>query len=263
MRQRDVKHQDFTLERGFSLMEVLIAMAVSTIVMFAIYTTFASGAGTYAKGDVKADIHQNTRASMGLMVREIRLAGYFPENVRDFLPPPPPPAVPVCGPAGISIAAANQITMCGDIDGDNSSDEITYCWIGDTDLDGVVDPDENEIWRQVNDNVCNPANPPQVNPAGELIAFNICAFSLTYFDAANAGIGGGPPVGVLQCPPVLQGPPVTAANLANIRRVAITLIGSEPLQQSAAIGGRSPSPFATRVRNYQLVTDARPRNLGL
>ncbi len=40
MRQREMKHQDFNLERGFSLMEVLIAMAVSTIVMFAIYTTF-------------------------------------------------------------------------------------------------------------------------------------------------------------------------------------------------------------------------------
>jgi hypothetical protein len=49
----------------------------------------------------------------------------------------------------------------------------------------------------------------------------------------------------------------------DIGRVIVTMTGSEPVSQSAAIGGRSPSPFATRVRNYQLATDVRPRNLGL
>ncbi len=253
MRQRDARHQDFNLERGFSLMEVRISMAVFTIVMFAVYSTYVSGAGTYAKGDMKADIHQNTRGSMELMVREIRLAGYFPENF-PFIMPAGPPTGCVGGLVGISNAAATTITICSDIDGDNSSEMVVYTWFGDTDGDNVVDPGENEIRRQVTDDT---GLQPQ-----EVIAFNICAFSLTYFDAANAGIGGGP-VGVLQCPPVPQGPPVTAANLANIRRVAITMTGAEPVSQSAPIGGRSPSPFATRVRNYQLGTDVRPRNLGL
>ena len=244
MRQRDVRHQDFNLERGFSLMEVLISMAVFTLVVFAIFSTFESGAGTYAKGDMKADIHQNTRASMELMVREIRLAGYFPENFPFIMPGGP--GTPCAGPpfVGISNAQPTTITICSDIDGDNSSELVTYTWVGDTNGDNVVDPGENEIRRQVTDDT---GLQPQ-----EVIAFNISAFQLSYLDPTNTLIN-----------------PVPGACVDNINppcdigRVIVTMTGSEPVSQSAAIGGRSPSPFATRVRNYQLVTDVRPRNLGL
>ena len=244
MRQRDVTHQDFNLERGFSLMEVLISMAVFTLVVFAIFSTFESGAGTYAKGDMKADIHQNTRGSMELMVREIRLAGYFPENFPFIMPAGPPTGC--VGPpfVGISNAAATTITICSDIDGDNSSEMVVYTWFGDTDVDNIVDPGENEIRRQVTDDT---GLQPQ-----EVIAFNISQFTFQYFDGSN--------------PTVQLNPGACLNNTTfpcDIARVNIAMTGSEPLQQSAAIGGRSPSPFATRVRNYQLGTDVRPRNLGL
>lgn len=235
------------------MLEVLIAMAVSTIVLFAVYTTFASGAGTYAKGDVKADIHQNTRASMDLMVREIRLAGYFPENFTFIMPAGPATGCPLPL-VGISsateIPAVNpttiQVTICGDIDGDNSSELVTYTWFGDTDGDNVVDPGENEIRRQVTDDTG--AQPVEV------IAFNISQFDLRYFDGSNPANEYNPPIG-----PCADN--VTPG--CDIRRVLVNMTGSEPVSQSAAIGGRSPSPFATRVRNYQLVTDVRPRNLDL
>ena len=254
MRRQYFKREYFIEVRGFTLLEGLISMSIFLLVVFAIYSTFESGAGTFAKGDRKANIHQNTRASMEFMVREIRHAGYFPENFSPMIIPPGPAAGCPGAFVGISNATATSITICGDMDGDNGSELVTYTWFGDTNGDTIVDPGENEIRRQVTDD-------GGLQPA-DVMALNICAFSLTYFDAASAGIGGGP-VGVLQCPPVPQGPPVTALNLANIRRVVITMTGSEPQQQSAAIGGRSPSPFATRVPNYQLVTDVRARNLGL
>ncbi len=263
MRQRNMRYQD--RERGFSLLEVLIAMAVSTLVMFAIYTTFVSGAGTYAKGDVKADIHQNSRASMELMVREIRLAGFFPEDFTAFIAPvgPGPPIGGCPNPlptpfVGIISATETptmiQITMCGDIDGDNSSELVVYTWSGDTNGDNVVNLNENEIRRQVTDDT---GLQPQ-----EVIAFNISQFRLRFFDNSN------PPVEIV--PPIGPGGLPCADNVApgcDIRRVRITMTGLEPVAQSAAqsavIGGPSPSPFATRVRNYTLVTDFRPRNLGL
>ena len=243
------------------MLEVLIAMAVSTIVMFAIYTTFASGAGTYAKGDMKADIHQNTRASMELMVREIRLAGYFPENFRIIIPGPV--GLGGCNALGslIGISTATttlappmtQIRICGDIDGDDNSELVTYTWVGDTDGDAVIDPGENEIRRQVTMLV---GGIPQVQPV-EVIAFNISNLQLSYIDRLNNPIPApGNPAGSGNCPDNV-GPG------CDFGRVIVTMTGSEPVSQSAAIGGRSPSPFATRVRNYQLVTDARPRNLGL
>jgi hypothetical protein len=224
--------------------------------MFAVYSTYVSGAGTYAKGDMKADIHQNTRASMELMVREIRLAGYFPEDFTFIMAPGPGPPVGGCpNPlptpfVGIISATETptmvQITICSDIDGDNSSELVTYTWVGDTNGDNVVDPGENEVRRQVTDDT-------GLQPL-EVLAFNITQFDLRYFDGSNPVNEYIPPIG--PC----------ADNVApgcDIRRVRITMTGAEPAQQSAAIGGRSPSPFATRVQNYQLVTDVRPRNLGL
>ncbi len=243
MRQRDVKHQDFNLERGFSLMEVLISMAVFTIVMFAIYTTFASSAGTFSKGDVKADIHQNARASMDLMVREIRLAGFLPEDFPALFDPEAGGSG-CAGPpfTAVTTATPTTITICGDVqDGDNdpltnSSDQVTYTWVDDTNGDGIVDPGENEIQRLITyyDGTTN-----TLVTSTDTVALNIMAFSLTYVNG-----GGGPP-----------------ANLADIRRVVIDMTAEQPQQQSAAIGGRTRSPFATRVPDYRLITDVRLRNL--
>ncbi|MEE8503879.1 MAG: prepilin-type N-terminal cleavage/methylation domain-containing protein [candidate division NC10 bacterium] len=237
--------QDFNRARGFSLLEVLVAMAVFSIVLFAIYTTFESSMGTYAKGDLKTDIHQNARGAMELMVRDIRLAGFFPE---DFSPTPIPPAAepPGCvGPpfTGISTATFTQITICGDVDGDDSSELVTYTWFGDTSGDTIIDPGENEIQRQVTEVV-------GADVRTEVVAVYISAFQFSYFDRLNNLIN--------------PAPGACAANTAppcDIGRVVVSMTGSQPQQQSAPIGGRTPSAFATRVLNYRLVTDVLPRNL--
>ncbi len=243
MRQQYFKREYFIEARGFTLLEGLISVSVFLFVIFAIYGTFASSAGTFAKGDKKADIHQNARASTEFMVREIRHAGYFPENFSPLIIPPGP-AAGCPGPfVGISNATATSITICGDVDGDNGSELVTYTWLGDTNGDTIVDPGENEIRRVITDDT---------GTATDTMALNISAFTLSYIDPTNILIN-----------PV---PGVCADNTTppcDIARVVITMTGSEPLQQSAAIGGRSPSPFATRVPDYQLVTDVRPRNLGL
>ncbi len=250
MRRQYFTREYFIEARGFTLLEGLISMSIFLLVVFAIYSTFSSSAGTFAKGDRKADIHQNARASTEFMVREIRHAGYFPENFSPLIFPPGP-GDPVGGcpnvfPSfiGISTATATQITICADIDADNSSELVTYTWVGDTNGDGIVDPGENEIRRQVTDH-------GGLQPA-DVIALNISAFTLSYLDPTNTLIN-----------PV---PGACADNTTppcDIARVVITMTGSEPLQQSAAIGGRSQSPFATPVPDYQLVTDVRPRNLDL
>ncbi len=240
MRQQYFKRQYFIEARGFTLLEGLVSMSIFLLVMFAIYSTFASSAGTFAKGDKKADIHQNARASTEFMVREIRHAGYFPENFSPLIIPPGP-AAGCPGPfVGISNATATSITICGDVDGDNGSELVTYTWVGDTNGDGIVDPGENEIRRQITDD-------GGLQPA-DVMALNISAFTLSYIDPTNTLINPG------ACTDNTTPP-------CDIARVVITMTGSEPQQQSAAIGGRSTSPFATRVPDYQLMTDVRPRNL--
>lgn len=234
--------QDFNRAGGFSLLEVLVAMSVFTIVLFAIYTTFGSGMGTYAKGEFKTDIHQNARGAMELMVRDIRLAGFFPEDFPAIFPAGPGPGCPGPPFIGISTATATQITLCGDVDGDDSNELVTYTWFGDTNGDTIIDPGENEIRRQVTDNTG--LQQPEV------VAVHISAFQVSYFDRLNNLIN--------------PAPGACAANTAppcDIGRVLVSMTGSQPQRQSAPIGGRTPSPFATRVLNYPLVTDVLPRNL--
>jgi len=247
MRRQYFKREYFIEARGFTLLEVLISMSIFLIVMFAIYTTFESGAGTFAKGDRKADIHQNTRASMELMVREIRLAGYFPENFPGVIPPGPATGCPAPF-VGISNATATSITLCGDVDGDDGSELVIYTWFGDTNGDNIVDPGENEIRRQVTDDGgLQPVDVVALNISPNLAPLPPL---FSYIDRANNPINPGACVDNITPP-------------CDIARVVISMTGSEPQRQSAPIGGRRTSPFATRVRNYQLVTDVRPRNLDL
>ena len=62
--------------RGFTLMEVLIALSIFLIVLFAIYSSFESSRATYAAGEQRADIQQSARIAMELVSADLRLAGF-------------------------------------------------------------------------------------------------------------------------------------------------------------------------------------------
>lgn len=65
--------------RGFTLIEILIALSTFVIVLFAVYTSFESSQATYAAGEQRADIQQSARIAMEMMSADLRLAGYgFP-----------------------------------------------------------------------------------------------------------------------------------------------------------------------------------------
>ena len=61
---------------GFTLIELLVAMAITGIVAGAIYTAFQSQQKSYLIQEQVAEMQQNLRAAMDIMVREIRMAGY-------------------------------------------------------------------------------------------------------------------------------------------------------------------------------------------
>jgi len=91
--------------RGFTLMEVLIALSVFLIVLFAIYSSFESSRATYAAGEQRADIQQSARIAMELVSADLRLVGYgFPVGA-------------LCnGVTGaINAATATSITFCADL----------------------------------------------------------------------------------------------------------------------------------------------------
>ena len=100
--------------KGFTLIEILVALALSGIVLTAIYTAYQSQHKTYIAQEAVAEMQQNLRAGMYLLTQEIRMAGYDPRGTTD---------------AGI---------VAGDFD----DDEIRFK--KDSDSDGTIDDASGE-----------------------------------------------------------------------------------------------------------------------
>jgi prepilin-type N-terminal cleavage/methylation domain-containing protein len=66
-----------------TLIELLVAMAISAILIAAIYRTFISQQKTYTVQEQVVDMQQNVRVAINRMMREIRMAGFG--NVSDVL----------------------------------------------------------------------------------------------------------------------------------------------------------------------------------
>jgi len=65
---------------GFTLVEILVALVVSGVVLTGIYSTYQNQQRSYILQDEIAKMHQNLRAAMYLMSREVRMAGFDPSG---------------------------------------------------------------------------------------------------------------------------------------------------------------------------------------
>jgi prepilin-type N-terminal cleavage/methylation domain-containing protein len=104
--------------RGFTLVELLIAMALGLVVLGAVLKVFVSQNRTNAAQQEVAYAQQNVRAAMDLMAREIRSAGYDPEDN---------------GFEGIKTATSNSIRILSNLTGDDEpgdpdedNEDVTY-----------------------------------------------------------------------------------------------------------------------------------------
>jgi type IV pilus assembly protein PilW len=150
-----------TSNHGFTMIELLVAMAMTSVVATGVYSVFFSQQKSYMTQDQVAFMQQNLRGGMDLMEREIRMAGFDPTGTAK---------------AGIVTAQANSIRITkdttdnagtGDPDGDvgDVNEDITYSLL-DVDGDGV------------NDLVRNDAK----NPGNQMVAQDIDALNLVYLD---------------------------------------------------------------------------------
>jgi prepilin-type N-terminal cleavage/methylation domain-containing protein len=63
-------------QRGLTLVELMVAMAISFIVVGAVYRTFTSQQRTYTIQDQVAEAQQSARVAMNILMRDLRMAGY-------------------------------------------------------------------------------------------------------------------------------------------------------------------------------------------
>lgn len=241
-------------ETGFTLIEMMITLAISSLIIGAIYSSYLVQQHSYLVQEQVAQMQQNLRAALMVMSREIRMAGYDPTESAG---------------AGITAATTGQIsftmditdnTGTGDGDGDtgDSGEVIDYGFsvaddagrdgIPDADSDGDGVPDTVSLGRQVGG-----------TGGYQPIAENIQAIEFRYLDATGTDLLD-PTTGV-----------VPAASLGSIRSVQVAILARSAQPDRKYTNTRTyttPSgsiwgPYNDNYRRRLLVTTIQCRNMGL
>src|SRR3990172_815269 len=100
-------------QAGFSLAEILMATAISSVVLLALYLLYDINQVTFVKGEQQAELQQNARIAMDRIVRELRLAGFDPQT---------PPIIPALCTTAIQSATATSIRFIADVDSDGTTE---------------------------------------------------------------------------------------------------------------------------------------------
>jgi len=72
--------QKFTSISGITLLEMLIGIVISSIMMGALYTSYTVVNGSYTQVADKETMSRTGRDIVGMLLRDIRMAGYFDVN---------------------------------------------------------------------------------------------------------------------------------------------------------------------------------------
>lgn len=246
---------DFHRERGFTLVEIMVAMAIASIVVGAMYSTYALQRRTHAVQQATSEMQQNVRAALVMLVGDLTMAGYDPTGAGGF------GFEKVTTFSGKNLTEAvttssTTLAFTSDLDEDGTVDRIAEDINGDgyeniSEIEQIAyrldpDPAENILQRY-----------SSVSGSGEWqpVAENIEAISFNFLDEDGIAIT-----------------PLSATNVKNIRTVQIAVLAlSEGIDrnQNAAtytVPWSTTGEFGTFNDNFQrrmLITTVKLRNMGL
>jgi type IV pilus assembly protein PilW len=110
--------------RGFSLVELMVAVSIGLVLVLAMVSLYASSRRTYSVTDEVARMQENARIAFTILDRQLRIAGFIRyDSGGRFSPLASPPAIPV--------AATRPLEAQNDVAGDpNASDRVTIRFFG-------------------------------------------------------------------------------------------------------------------------------------
>ena len=219
--------------RGFTLVELLVAMAISSIVLASVAAAYRTQIRTHATQQMVVDMQQNIRGAMYIMQREIRMAGHDPTGLSG---------------ASILVADDAQLQFQSDDNedgdftgGDDPMEQVRYAMTA----DGALG---RQLWN-------GPLSP---------LAENIDAINFVYLDGAN-------PPNVLATPvPESNRSDIRSIQITIVARSGQNLPGlfyqatDDRIyrnQQGTIILDMSAAPDT--FRRQLLTAEVRCRNLGL
>jgi len=144
-------------EQGFTIIELLVSMAVFLLAIGAIYSTFQAQHKSYLMQQEVAAMQQNLRAAMFYMQREIRMAGCDPTGDAN---------------AGIVTANSDSISFTEDVRGDSAG----------SDPDGALDDPNEDITYNLDDSDGD-GDDDELDRNNQTVAQNIDALNFVYLDA--------------------------------------------------------------------------------
>lgn len=147
-------------ETGFTLLELMIAMAIGLFVIGATYGVFTMQNKTLGNQEQIAETQQSARAAMDMMVKEIRMAGHDPLGTAG---------------AGIVSAGADSINFTLDITSSYGTDEPD----GD-----IADPNENITYSlYTSDGIQKLGRKSTAGASNQPLAENVQSLGFQYYDA--------------------------------------------------------------------------------
>jgi hypothetical protein len=224
-----MRDNKFGNQKGVGLVELLIYVGLSVVVLGSIYRLLDSNRATYSSGQSKMDAQQNARVGMDEIDRELRMAGYYPENFDSD-------NANNITTATVQVATNNTLAIAGDLDGSGSTSVFMFC------LDG------NVLRRQKG---TNGVLATYTCSSGQTLAENVTSLRFSYYDANNATLPATPtPPFALDSQAAGVVPAYgTVTERAAVRRVVVAIT----VQKAVA-------PKGTQV--YTLTSDVRLRNLN-
>ena len=217
------KKSKTTGQQGFTLVDILVGLAIASVLMVAMVSLFTSMGRSYTTQNVAADVQHIARAGVDLMVRQIRMAAFDPTGT----------------------AAAGIVNDFNELSGFHAAhdgeiaptDATNFAFTIDADMDGRIDHCvdnsgvnciaeddnvENEMFAfRINNGVLQRYR--AANPQWEgLTENNVSALQFTYFDAAG----------------------IETTAVDAIRAVEISMT----VQLPAGRGGTVSRTYSTRVR---------------
>jgi len=224
--------------QGFTLLELLIGVAVFGIVMVAVYAVFSSANRVYISQEQVVAAQQEARSALEILGREIRMAGLVAINNQTGGSDPitagawEPSADSIIEIATVDVdAKTTTLGFKSDLDGNGSTDAVRYVYYHD-DHDTVSR--RNTLTRQV----VTWSGGAWAHDSGEqLFLENIQTLTLTY------GMTDGTTS-------------TTPADMDTIRGVVISLVAQTANELEPYKGGKG-------IRQRQLVSHIQIRNMGL